>query len=91
VWTDDRPSADRGAYSRAQWLGLWHDVCELVGIDHTEELEPRPARQRITEGDEADADVKDQAEQAGHHPKTTKLHYIRGHRAVVRLAEKRRA
>src|SRR5215831_7590763 len=37
-------------YSRGQWLGLWHDVCELVGIDRTEELEPRPARQRHHRG-----------------------------------------
>jgi hypothetical protein len=46
----------------------------------------------LTEGDDADADIRDQAEQAGHAtPLTTKRHYIRGHRAVTRLAEKRRA
>ena len=32
--------------------------------------------------------LEDQATQAGHNPLTTKRHCIRGHRAVVRLAEK---
>jgi len=78
-------------YTRAQWLQLWHDVCEMVGIDHTENWNRDLRASGITEGDEADADLKDQATQAAHHEKTTKRHYIRGHRAVVRLAEKRRA
>jgi hypothetical protein len=45
----------------------------------------------ITEGDEADADPKDLTTRSAHHEKTTKRHSLRGHRAAVRLAEKRDA
>jgi integrase len=79
-------------YRRDQWIELWHQACAVVGIDHKENWNRDLRASGLTEGDDADADIRDQAEQAGHAtPLTTKRHYIRGHRAVVRLAEKRRA
>jgi hypothetical protein len=78
-------------YRKDQWTDLWHQTCDLVGIDYKENWNRDLRASGLTEGDEADADLKDQAEQAGHNPLTTKRHYIRGHRAVIRLAEKRRA
>ena len=78
-------------HTRGQWLKLWHDVCKLVGIDHSENWNRDLRASGITEGDEADAALEDLATQSAHNEKTTKRHYIRGHRAVIRPAEKRRA
>ena len=78
-------------YSAVQWNDLWQEACHMVGIDHVENWNRDLRASGITEGDEADADVRDQATQAGHNPMTTKRSYIRGHRAVTRVAEARRA
>jgi len=78
-------------YRKDQWIELWHDACDMVGIDWKENWNRDLRASGLTEGDDADADIRDQAEQAGHStPLTTKRHYIRGHRAVIRLAERRR-
>jgi hypothetical protein len=78
-------------YRADQWNDLWHEACQMVGIDAKANWNRDLRASGITEGDEADADVRDQAAQAGHNPLTTKRVYIRGHRAVTRLAEARRA
>ena len=63
----------------------------LRGIDPKKNWNRDLRASGITEGDEADGYVNDQATQAGHNPLTTKRSYIRGQRAVTRVAEKRRA
>jgi len=78
-------------YSGQQWNDLWREACKIAGIDSSTNWNRDLRASGITEGDEADAAVDDMATQAGHNPLTTKRTYIRGHRAVIRLAEKRRA
>jgi hypothetical protein len=77
-------------YSGHQWNDLWREVCKIAGIDSAVNWNRDLRASGITEGDEADAAVEDAATQAGHNPLTTKRTYIRGHRAVIRLAEARR-
>jgi hypothetical protein len=78
-------------YRADQWNDLWREACEVAGIDSKANWNRDLRASGITEGDDADADIGDQATQAGHNPLTTKRTYIRGHRAVTRVAEARRA
>jgi len=78
-------------YRADQWNDVWREACKMVRIESKANWNRDLRASRITEGDEVDADIGDQATQAGHNPLTTKRTYIRGHRAVTRVAEARRA
>ena len=78
-------------YRADQCNDIRREACKMVGIDSKANWNRDLRASRITEGDEVDADICDQATQAGHNPLTTKRTYIRGHRAVTRAAEARRA
>jgi hypothetical protein len=66
----DWPSLD-------QCNDLWRDACEVAGIDSKANWNRDLGASGITKGNEADADIKDQATQAGHNPLTTKRTYLR--------------
>ena len=64
-------------YRHDQWNDLWREACKIAGIDSKANWNRHLRASGITEGDDADADVNDQATQAGHNPLTTKRSYIR--------------